>query len=213
MKLFAGIILFGSLWGFSECIIGGYLSEIGLPSGSIMTGVFAISFLVISRLYFRKPGMQLGMGLVAGALRYFNPFFVACPICPVFAIIAEGAIFEVIWRFVQNDYNIFKSRTMQVSLGIFSVYCMYVGGTIITQILTPLATGVGFYIENIIIFIPSILSNGIIPALIGAVVLPISISSQKLDIKIKDHFYYPTTIGLSIICWIIVIGSWAIFSF
>ena len=64
MKLFAGIIVFGSLWGFSECIIGSSLNEAGLPTGPIMSGFFAITFLVISRMTYKQPGMQLGMGLV-----------------------------------------------------------------------------------------------------------------------------------------------------
>ncbi len=51
MKLFAGILVFGSLWGFSECIIGSVLKDAGLPYGSIMTGVFVLTYLVLSRMY------------------------------------------------------------------------------------------------------------------------------------------------------------------
>ncbi len=52
MKLFAGILLFGSLWGFTECIFGSILKDAGLPYGSIMTGVFVLIFLIFSRLTF-----------------------------------------------------------------------------------------------------------------------------------------------------------------
>ena len=91
-RLIVGIILFGSLWGFSEVIIGSTIADAGVPSGGIMTGFFAIPFLVFSRLMYRKPGMQLGMGLVAGSLRIFNPF-IGCHVCSAIAIMAEGALF------------------------------------------------------------------------------------------------------------------------
>ena len=45
IKILVGILLFGSLWGFSEVIIGSAISDIGLPTGAIMTGVFALFFL------------------------------------------------------------------------------------------------------------------------------------------------------------------------
>ena len=58
---------------------------------------------------------------------------------------------------------------------------------------------------------PKILSSGILPALIGAVIVPVIFSVKKLDFTIKDRLYYPTTIGVSILCWFIVIGSWFMF--
>jgi len=207
IKLFAGILLFGSLWGFSEVIIGSSLQDTGLPTGAIMTGVFAITFLVFSRMIYRQPGMQLGMGLVAGALRLFNPF-VGCHLCSAIAIMAEGAIFEVIWYKISLDFSELKTVIVQSSMGIISAYFIYIGGYIVTQILTPIASGANFYLENLIVFLPRILSSGLIAAVIGGAVLPITLLAKKIDITVKDRLYYPTTIGLSVLCWFIVIGNW-----
>ena len=66
--LLAGIIVFGSIWGFSEVILGSLIAEAGYPSGGLMTGFFAIPILVLTRMIFKQPGMQLGMGLIAGSL-------------------------------------------------------------------------------------------------------------------------------------------------
>jgi hypothetical protein len=55
MKLFAGILVFGSLWGFSECVIGSVLKDVGLPYGSIMTGVFVLIYFVLSRMVYSQP--------------------------------------------------------------------------------------------------------------------------------------------------------------
>lgn len=207
IRLIAGILVFGSLWGFSEVIIGSALEDMGLPTGAIMTGVFAITFLVLSRMIYRQPGMQFGIGLVAGGLRLFNPF-VGCHLCSAFAIMAEGAIFEIIWYKISFDFSELKTVIMQSSMGIISAYFIYIGGYIVTQILTPVAAGASFHIENLIVFLPRILSSGLIAAVIGGVVLPVTLLAKRIDIIVKDRLYYPTTIGLSVLCWFIVIGNW-----
>jgi len=209
MKLAAGILLFGSLWGFSECIIGSSLNELGLPTGAIMTGFFAITFLVFSRLIYHKPGMQLGMGFVAGALRLFNPF-VGCHLCSALAIMAEGVIFEVLWYKISFDLSEFKSLNMQISMGIVSAYFIYIGGYIMSQILTPIISGPGLFIENLIVVLPNILSSGLLPALIGAAVLPMVLLIKKIDLRLKDRVYYPTTIGISVFCWLFIVGYWLV---
>ena len=209
LKLLAGVLVFGSLWGFSECIIGSSLSETGLPTGVIMTGFFAITFLVVSRMTYKKPGMQLGMGVVAGALRLFNPF-VGCHLCSALAIMAEGAIFEIIWYNISFDFKELKPITMQISMGIISAYFVYIGGYITTQILTPIVSGSGFFVSNLIAFMPNILASGLITALIGGFVLPTAILTKKVDLRLKDRLYYPTTIGISAFCWIFVVGYWFI---
>jgi hypothetical protein len=207
IKLLAGILLFGSLWGFSEVIIGSALNDIGLPSGAIMTGFFAITFLVTSRMIYRQPGMQLCIGLIAGALRIFNPF-IGCHLCSGIAIMAEGAIFEIIWYKISLNLGELKTVIMQSSMGIISAYFIYIGGYIVTQVLTPIAAGANFYIENLIVFIPRILSSGLIAALIGGAVLPVTLLAKRLDLTIKDRLYYPITIGLSVLCWFAVVGNW-----
>lgn len=208
-RLFAGILLFGSLWGFSEVILGSTISEAGFASGGIMTGLFAIPVLVITRMIYKQPGMQFGMGLIAGGLRVFNPF-IGCQICSALAIMAEGALFELIFYGISTDLKDLKSLTMQSSIGIVSAYIIFIGGYIVTQILTPVIAGSGFYLENLIVFIPKILASGILPAFIASITVPLVISVKKLDISIKDKLYYPTTVGISAFCWILVIGTWAL---
>ncbi|GAG74777.1 unnamed protein product [marine sediment metagenome] len=190
MKLFAGILLFGSLWGFSECIIGSSLRDANLPAGAIMTGVFAIMFMTMSRMLYRQRGMQLGMGLVAGALRLFNPFG-GCFICSAIAIVAEGVIFEIIWYKMSLDLQELKLPKLSISMGITTTYVLYVGGYIITQILTPILSSAGFYLENLLVFIPQILASGLLAAIIGGITVPAVLATKKLgtyqDIILFDH--------------------------
>jgi len=203
-KFIAGIIVFGSLWGFAECIIGSLLSDANLPAGAIMTGIFAIGLMTLSRTTFRQPGMQTGIGLVAGALRFFNPFG-GCFICSAIAIIAEGVLFDLIWTGFSLDRKGTQSLTIQASLGITSAYLVYVSGYIVTQILTPVFSSAGFYLENLIVFIPQILASGLLAALLGVVTVPVVFSLNKLRNPLENRLYYPVTISVSAFCWFFVI--------
>jgi len=203
-KFIVGIIVFGSLWGFAECIIGSLLRDVNLPAGAIMTGVFAIGLMTLSRTTFRQPGMQTGIGLVAGGLRLFNPFG-GCFICSAIAIMAEGLLFDLIWTGFSLDQKKTQTLTIQASLGITSAYLVYVGGYIVTQILTPVFSSAGFYIENLIVFIPQILASGLLAALLGIVTVPVVFALKKTHITMQDRLYYPVTISVSAFCWVFVI--------
>lgn len=203
-KFIAGIIVFGSIWGFAECIIGSLLRDANLPAGAIMTGIFAIGLMTLSRITFQQRGMQTGIGLVAGALRFFNPIG-GCFICSAIAIMAEGLLFDLIWTIFSLDLKKTYSLTIQTSIGITSAYLVYIGGYIMTQILTPVFSSAGFYLENLIAFIPQILASGLLVGIIGAITIPIVFSLKKLDITLQDRLYYPVTLGVSTFCWFIVI--------
>jgi len=209
MKLFAGILVFGSLWGFSECIIGSTLHNAQLPAGAIMTGLFAVVLMVMSRMLYKQRGMQFGMGIVAGMLRLFSPFGsnLGFFICSAIAIMAEGIIFELIWYRTSLDLKELKPLRMSSGMGVITAYCCYVGGYIVTQVLTPVLSSAGFYIENLIVFIPQMLATGLLAALIGGIVVPTILSLRKLDLAIKDRLYYPVTIGVSALCWFVVIAN------
>lgn len=205
MKIVAGTILFGSLWGFSECIIGSHFHDAGLPAGAIMTGMFAVGFMLITRLLYKKRGMQLGMGLVAGMLRLFNPFG-GCYICAAIAIMAEGALFELVWYKISLDFTELKKPIMAASMGVITAYVCFVGGYIVTQILTPMLSSAGFYLENLIVFLPQILSRGLLAAVLGGIIIPVAMLLKNVDIaRIRDPVYYPTTAAVSALCWAAVI--------
>jgi len=207
MKLFAGIIVLGSLWGFAECIIGPTMGDAGLPSGILMTSVFAIGLMMISRMLFKQRGMQIGMGLVAGVLRFFNPFG-GCVVCSAIAIATEGLLFELVWYKMSLDFSDLKTITMKLSMGIVTAYSCYVGGYIITQILTPIVASAGFYVENLILFMPQILARGLLAAIIGGITVPAIFVFKNINISnIKDQIYYPATAAISISCWVAVIAN------
>ena len=188
-------------------MIGSVLRNAGLPAGAIMTGVFAFGLLAVSRMFYKTRGMQLGMGLVAGALRFFNPFG-GCHICSSIAIMAEGVMFEILWNKLSPDFSELDSPINKSSLGIITSYCIYVVGYVVTQILTPVFSSAGFYIKDLFIFLPQIFAGGLLAAVIGGITAPLVFLIKKFDTSlVRSRLYYPATIGGSAICWIFVIAN------
>jgi len=205
-KLLAGILLFGSLWGFAECIIGSALRVADLPAGAIMTGVFAFGLMLLSRLLFKQKGMQLGMGVVAGLLRFFNPFG-TCHICSAIAIMAEGLAFELMWLAFSSDSEEAPSIMVQSSLGVITSYGVYVIGYFVTQILTPVFSSAGFFLKDLMSFLPQIFASGLLAAVIGGVVSPLVYKLREFDVKkVRSSVYYPVTLAVSVLCWVVVIA-------
>ena len=211
VKMLAGMIVFGSLWGFSECIIGPLLADRGLPAGMLMTGLFAMVFLVFTRMMYQQRGMQIGMGLIAGSLRFFNPFG-GCHLCSAIAIMAEGMLFELIWNYTTTlDLNKINNLMTKVSLGICTSFIVFSGGYIVTQILTPVVSIGVFNIANLISFLPQILARALPVALLGGVTVSATLSLKNIQLTLRDKYYYPATLGTAMICWIIVLGNWAMY--
>jgi len=206
-KFFTGILVFGSLWGFAECVIGSLLRDANLPAGAIMSGVFAFGLMATSRMFYKMRGMQLGMGIVAGVMRILNPFG-GCFLCSAIAIMAEGLLFEAIWFGISLVRDEFNTITSKVSLGIVTSYGIYVLGYITTQILTPVFSSAGFFLSNIIGFIPQIFASGLLAAIIGGVMAPAVFFLRDLDvIVLKNKLFYPITLSISALCWLIVLAN------
>ena len=202
----AGILLFGSLWGMLECILGDFLRDQNLPAGAIMTGLVAVAMMSYTRIVFRKRGMQLGMAMVAGLLRLTNPF-TGCLICSAISIVSEGIIFEAIW-YNLFDLREFRRPTTIASMGMITSYLCYIGGFLVTQVLTPIVSSVAFNPNDLVAFLPQILARGLPAGILGIFSILAIDRVRSYDIsKLKSRFYYPVTISLAVVCWILTIAN------
>ncbi len=205
-KILAGTLMLGSLWGFAEIVIGDLLRQFDLPAGAILTGVFALGLMLLSRITFKTRGMQLGMGLVAGLLRLFNPIS-ASHICSAIAIMAEGLIFEILYPLLTPAEDEEFPLALQVSSGVVLSYGVYVTGYIVSQILTAALSTAGFHLANLFPYLPVIFSSGLLAAVIGGVVAPIVIRLRNADVrKISNAIYYPVSLAVSAACWAAVLA-------
>jgi hypothetical protein len=204
-RLLIGILLFGSLWGAVECLLGDSLRDLGLPAGTLMT-VIALFMMVSSRKLYHQRGMQMGMALVAGTLRIFNPFG-SCLFCSAVAIIAEGAVFEAL--LLMPYLNAFGTEdiTSRLSAGVVLGFATYFVGYVVIQVITPLLTSASFYLNDLLVLLPRIVSQSTIAGFLTAVTLPLAtyIGQLKLNL-VKRELYYPTASIVSIACWLIVLA-------
>ena len=202
----AGILLFGSLWGMLECILGDFLRDQNLPAGAIMTGLVAVAMMSYTRIVFRKRGMQLGMAMVAGLLRLTNPF-TGCLICSAISIVSEGIIFEAIW-YKLFDLREFRRPATIASMGMITSYLCYIGGFLVTQVLTPIVSSVAFNPNDLVVFLPQILARGLPAGILGIFSILAIDRVRSYDIsKLKSRLYYPVTVSLAVVCWILTIAN------
>lgn len=103
LRLLFGILIFGSLWGFLEATLGGFLHFIHLPQKGIIMASVAVWIMSMTRVMYRRPGMQLGMGIVAVALKSSNALFLGADVVrPMIAILMEAVVFDVAVTFLSK---------------------------------------------------------------------------------------------------------------
>jgi len=212
-RILAGIIVFGSIWGMMECLLGeinltGVLAS--FPMGAFLGGFIGLGLMVLTRRLYNIIWMQLGMALVAGLLRLWAPVG-TCVICSALAIVAEGMVFELIFNrpvfnLNNSDGNMRNIQTLAF-LGIISGFSIYVAGYMFTQIFTPILTMGTFSITNFSAVLPLIFGRGFFAAVLGGVTLPLTVLARQLYVDIsgirKEH-YYGMVAGVSAFCWIFV---------
>ncbi len=65
VRIIIGILVFGSIWGFLEATLGGFLHMIIFPNkGAIMSGI-GVAIMASALTIYRKPVMLPGIGIVA----------------------------------------------------------------------------------------------------------------------------------------------------
>jgi hypothetical protein len=199
-KILLGVVVFGSIWGLLECVLGSYLS------GRVLTGVVALGLMAATRFIYNQKGMQAGMGLVAAALVAFNPLG-GCVICSVIAIVVEGAVFELVWFAFPSDIEKAESMSIKICAGIVTAYACYTLSYVMGQIVTPLFfSDAKLQFGSLAVFIPTILSKGLVAGLIGGVVFPAVASVKQIGVSfLRSRQYYSLGSIAAATCWIVVI--------
>ncbi|MFO8133572.1 MAG: hypothetical protein R6U10_06560 [Thermoplasmatota archaeon] len=205
LRLVAGIVLFGSIWGLLECALGDALHGSILPGGAIMTGLVGFGLMAATRIMYRQPGMQLGMGALAGALKYMHPIG-GCMLCSAIAIAVEGAVFELIWRSPRLHLDRLDSMSMRVGMGVISGYTMYGVGYLATQMLTPIVSGGPLAASAVASLVPRTLSHATLAGLLAGATLPallaVPANLPERIAMIRREVYYPVASAISVLCWI-----------
>lgn len=91
-KKWALVLMFGSLWGFSEVFAGEFLYAQGVPRASVWLTAFAFFVLGLSRGLFNRPGSSTAIGALAALFKLVNAAPYWCHLLGIFSI---GLIFDL----------------------------------------------------------------------------------------------------------------------
>jgi len=208
IHLIIGILIFGSIWGFFEATLGGFLNMIIFPNkGAIMSGI-GVAVMGTALAIYKKPGMLPGIGIVAASFKLLNVWLLFVPISavyivnPAMAIIFESLAFSLVAAFLMK--RIAKNASVGIGAGIlaglmsatayvyFAVHIMH----------APLfermgVSSIGGFIAN----------QGIVQAAFFGVLLPAGyligekLAAKTFAVPINKPLYYAASAATIGLCW------------
>jgi drug/metabolite transporter (DMT)-like permease len=92
LKTWVLLLMFGSLWGFSEVFAGEFLYSQRVPFASVWLSAFALFILGLSRGLINKPGSSTAIGATAALFKLMNaaPYW-----CHLLGIAFLGLVFDL----------------------------------------------------------------------------------------------------------------------
>ncbi len=207
VRVIIGILVFGSIWGFLEATLGGWLHMIVFPNkGAIMSGI-GVAVMASALAIYRKPAMLLGIGIVAASFKLLDVWLFSLPaasihiINPAMAIIFESLAFSLIAVFITN--RIAKNAFIGIGAGFlvglisatawvyFAIYVMN----------APLYARVVFTAGGFIA------NQGVMQAAFFGIFLPLGylvgekLATKTLSVSISRPLYYATSAAIICLCW------------
>jgi hypothetical protein len=211
-RLIVGVVVFGSIWGFVEATLGGFLHLIIFPNkGAIMAGI-GMAIMGSALAIYKKPSMLPFIGLVAASFKLLDVWFFALSptsihiVNPAMAIILESVAFSIAAAFLMNKMA--KNTIIGIGAGalaglvsaaIWVYFAIYVMNA-------PAYARVVFTAEGFIA------NQGIVQAVFCGVFLPLGymiggrLATKASPLLVSRVRYYTTSAA-------IISGSWAISAF
>jgi len=89
------ILVFGTVWGAAEAILGGALFRARIHNASIPLAVIAFAVLTVARVSLPRPGVSILIACCALLYQFLNaPFFA----CHLLGVVALGVGHDLMWR-------------------------------------------------------------------------------------------------------------------
>jgi hypothetical protein len=208
VRLIIGILVFGSIWGFFEATLGGFLNMIIFPNKGAIMGGIGMAIMGAALAIYRKPAMLPGIGIVAASFKLLNVWLLFVPISaiyvinPAMAIILESLAFSLVVAFLMNriEKNVyvgvwaaFLAGLISVTAyGYFNVYIMH----------APLFERMG--VSSVPEFIAS---HGVIQAVFFGVLAPLGyvvgrrLAAATFPVLARRSVYLATSVAIICLCW------------
>lgn len=211
-----GVVLFGSIWGFLEATLGGFLHLIHFShKGAIMGGV-GMSIMATFVATHRRPSLLIGVGFIAAlskplsALIYGQPVFAPFVVNPATAILLEALAFSLVAALFLKAFE--RSVQVRIAAGVAAGYLSITLYAIVASV-----AGMGKWPSmGLNEKFDSVFSNGTGIAIAGTVLLLLGymagrrLQPKLLELKsIKPKIFYSSAAATAVSCWIIAAFAFA----
>jgi len=188
-------ILFGSLWGINEVVMGEVLSASDVPHYSVLLTVIALFILAIARGIVNRPGSSTAIGLIAVLFKLANaaPFY-----CHLLGIFMVGLTFDIFASLlIKNE------KTSSVKCGLTGFLSAYSGNTLFALVITYIirydiwtSAGLPKVLEHIFV-------SGSLTAVLAAFAVPLGFRLGVTSGEIADKKPKWTSAGTVVTVFII----------
>ena len=207
VHILIGILVFGSIWGFFEATLGGYLHMILFPNkGAIMSGI-GVAIMGSALAIYKRPIMLLGIGIVAASFKLLNVWLLFVPITsihitnPAMAIIFESLAFSLVAAFLMN--KITKSALAGVGAGVLAGFV----GAIAWVYFAIYVLDAPSYARVVFTAGEFIANQGVVQAIFSGVFFPLGfLAGNRLaittsSVAIRRPLYYTASVVVICFCW------------
>jgi hypothetical protein len=210
VQLIIAVLVFGSIWGFLEATLGGFLNLIIFPNKGAIMGGIGMAIMGMALAIYRKPAMLPGIGIVAASFKWLNAWLLFVPpsavqiINPAMAIILESVAFSLVAVFLMDriSRNLLVGTGAGVLVGLISAIAYVYFAVYVTH--SPIFERLG--IKSIGEYITG---SGVVQAVFFGVFLPLGyLAGEKLAIAISSvlarrSLYYAASAAIICFCWVI----------
>lgn len=109
-----GVVFFGSLWGISEVLLGGFLYRNHVSHASVPLTIIGFIVLTIAKIYFPQRTSATSIGSIAMLYKFLNTPFFACHLLAIFLL---GLSYDLVHRMFK-----IKSKAL---FGLIATYLGY----------------------------------------------------------------------------------------
>lgn len=206
------VIVIGSVWGFFEVTLGGFLHIIHFPQKGAIMGGLAISFMAIFVTITGKPSLVPILGVIAASFKPVDavifgvPVFSPYIINPAIAIVMEALAFSAVTVALKTAID--KRLLARAGAGILAGSLGYVFYAVFASVF-----GLGMWSTlDFTAKLQLIFANATPIAIMGAIMLVAGYYVGRAGVprlftfrELRPRLYYSTSSALALFCWIIPI--------
>jgi hypothetical protein len=209
---FIGTLVFGSIWGLVEAILGGALHLVHFAYKGAIPGAIGMSIMAAFVVIYRRPRLVFWTGVIAAlfkplsALVYGQPVFAPFVVNPASAIVLVALAFTLVVSLLFKGFEI--SIKMRIGAGVAAGYL-----SIILFAILASAVGMGKWASwGLTERVTGALVDGTALAIAGTALLLVGyVASTKLRpnfwqlMTVKPKAFYASTIATIAFCWIVAL--------